>query len=344
MGAEVLAIIYSMTNSSQLNGVNLGGWLVLERWITPSVFAGSKARDEYSLSQNASGREKIKKHRSQFIVKDDIKWLADNGFTAVRIPVGYWLFDKKSMPYLHGTAPLDDCMRWCEQYGLKVLICLHGAPGSQNGHDHSGRVGKIGIWRRQNYQKTLEILEVITKRYQKSPVFWGLEIVNEPMLGSINYWRTLRLYRQAYRRIRKVSSRPKVIFSDGYRPRLMNAAILFGKNTAMDIHQYHMLTMFKVLSRLHMRWYRWRLVRRQRLYRRLARFQPIIIGEWSAVMGYELLQNENMKESDFWQEHVDLQAKTYSSAEAKFYWTYKTEGKNSWNLRHLVEEEKIVIQ
>ncbi len=32
----------------KLRGVNLGGWLVLEKWMTPSLFAGLKAEDETS--------------------------------------------------------------------------------------------------------------------------------------------------------------------------------------------------------------------------------------------------------------------------------------------------------
>ena len=29
-----------------LRGVNLGGWLVLEKWMTPSLFDGTAAADE----------------------------------------------------------------------------------------------------------------------------------------------------------------------------------------------------------------------------------------------------------------------------------------------------------
>ncbi|MDD2865392.1 MAG: glucan 1,3-beta-glucosidase, partial [Methylococcales bacterium] len=30
----------------KLRGVNLGGWLVLEKWMTPSIFEGLEATDE----------------------------------------------------------------------------------------------------------------------------------------------------------------------------------------------------------------------------------------------------------------------------------------------------------
>lgn len=331
-------------NKLQIKGVNIGGWLVLERWLTPSVFEGSEAKDEYTLSRTAEGRKRIKAHRKEFITEKDIKWLANNGIEAVRIPVGYWLYDKNS-EYVSGDQELKKCLEWCDKYQIKVLICLHGAQGSQNGHNHSGRIGKIGLWRDGNRQRAIETLEEITCRYRAHKSFWGIEMLNEPYLGR-NYWRVLWFYRRAYSRIRTAygSDRLKIVFSDGYRPRLMSATLFFRKNVMMDIHQYHMLTMINAFSRRHLSWYKWRLRRRRRLYRWLANFQPIIIGEWTAVMGYELLQNEKIKESDFWQTHADLQMRAFSSAEATFYWTYKTEGNNAWNLKYMLDSGKLMIQ
>ena len=40
----------------KLRGVNLGGWLVLEKWMTPSLFAGVQAEDETSWCV-AKGRQ-----------------------------------------------------------------------------------------------------------------------------------------------------------------------------------------------------------------------------------------------------------------------------------------------
>ncbi|MBE6480240.1 MAG: glucan 1,3-beta-glucosidase, partial [Olsenella sp.] len=39
-----------------LHGVNLDGWLVLESWVTPRIFAPSAALDEESLA-NRLGRD-----------------------------------------------------------------------------------------------------------------------------------------------------------------------------------------------------------------------------------------------------------------------------------------------
>ena len=37
-----------------VNGVNLGNWLVLEKWMCPGLFAGTTAEDEYYLPTQLS--------------------------------------------------------------------------------------------------------------------------------------------------------------------------------------------------------------------------------------------------------------------------------------------------
>ena len=41
---------------AKLQGVNLGGWLALAKWITPAVFAGVRAEDEFTLSRDTAVR------------------------------------------------------------------------------------------------------------------------------------------------------------------------------------------------------------------------------------------------------------------------------------------------
>ena len=38
---------------------------------------------------------------------------------------------------------LKRLVTWADEIGLKVVLDLHGAPGSQNGMDHSGRRGRV---------------------------------------------------------------------------------------------------------------------------------------------------------------------------------------------------------
>ena len=62
-------------NPMALTGVNLGGWLILERWMTPTLFEGTDAQDEYSFMQTPSAKAKLRNHQKTFITERDFKWL-----------------------------------------------------------------------------------------------------------------------------------------------------------------------------------------------------------------------------------------------------------------------------
>lgn len=51
----------------------------------------------------------------------------------VRIPIGYWAFDiSGDEPYHQGQySYLLKAVQWARNHGVKVLVDLHGAPGSQ---------------------------------------------------------------------------------------------------------------------------------------------------------------------------------------------------------------------
>ena len=50
-----------------VKGVNLGNWLVLEKWMSPALFEGTTAEDEYYLPRQLSKEvyeARIKIHRA----------------------------------------------------------------------------------------------------------------------------------------------------------------------------------------------------------------------------------------------------------------------------------------
>ena len=112
------------SNSSTTPGVNLGGWLVLEKWMTPSVFADTDATNEYELSQTEIGIKRIQRHRQTFIQEDDIKWLSRVGIKLLRLPIGYWAIEDQP-PYISAKPQIDWLMDTAERHGLKVLLDLH---------------------------------------------------------------------------------------------------------------------------------------------------------------------------------------------------------------------------
>ncbi len=75
------------TTDMKLRGVNLGSWLVLEKWMVPSLFEGLEATDETTWCAELGDKaaEKLRAHWNTFITREDFKWLAGVGINESRL-------------------------------------------------------------------------------------------------------------------------------------------------------------------------------------------------------------------------------------------------------------------
>jgi len=324
-----------------IRGVNLGGWLVLEKWITPSLFKNTDAADEYSFCKNAGKKQlqHLKEFRDSFITKRDFEWLVGRDIRAIRLPVGYWAFESEG-PYLPTVAYIDKAFRWAEETGLKILLDLHGALQSQNGRDHSGQSGKTG-WHRDeaNIVRTLETLQCLVRRYGKSEAFLGISLLNEPAT-TIPKPILLDYYKRAYTIIRETCNDDIwIVYDDGYKPARWRKELVGPsfKNVYIDTHQYQI---FSPLDKSLSPWLN--LIRaRFRLPRRLARllqYHPVIVGEWSLTFDDRNMRKLSSHERDqIAQEYARAQLNAFRVTSAWFFWTYKTEQGGTWSFRDCVD-------
>ena len=153
-----------------IKGVNLGNWLVLEKWMSPALFAGTTAEDEYYLPRQLSKEvyeARIKVHRAEYISERDFVAIKAMGMEAVRIPVPYFIFGDRE-PFIGCVEELDKAFNWAEKYGLQILIDLHTAPEGQNGFDNGGICG-VCKWSKnpEEVEFVLTVLERLAKRYGK---------------------------------------------------------------------------------------------------------------------------------------------------------------------------------
>ena len=175
----------------KVRGVNTGGWFVLEPWITPSIFQGNSAVDEYTLA-DAMGRDAAKSmlqnHWNTWYTQDDFKQMAAAGLNLVRIPIGWWsVLPQDGMPYISGAYDkLGEALDWAQGAGLKVMIDLHGAPRSQNGFDNSGKRGSVGWTQDDSVDYTKKVLNKIRDDHASHPAVAAIELLNEPMGPSLN--------------------------------------------------------------------------------------------------------------------------------------------------------------
>jgi aryl-phospho-beta-D-glucosidase BglC (GH1 family) len=255
----------------KVKGVNLGNWLVLEKWMNPALFEGTTAEDEYWLPRQLSKavyEARISIHRSEYISERDFVTIKSWGMDAVRIPVPYFIFGDRE-PFIGCIKELDKAFNWAEKYGLKILIDLHTAPEGQNGSDNGGICG-VCRWAQnpEEVEFELTVLERLAQRYGTREGLWGIEILNEPMLekmweamdiqkryppadaemakGSrgISYEFIRQFYIDAYDRIRRHMPEDRyVVFHDGFELKIWKDFMQEEKykNVVLDTHQYLMI-------------------------------------------------------------------------------------------------------
>jgi glucan 1,3-beta-glucosidase len=80
--------------------VNLGGWFVLEPFITPAYYQQYNGSvDEWTLSTMMAndtangGLDQIEQHYATFITEEDIAQIAAAGLNWVRVPMPFWAID-----------------------------------------------------------------------------------------------------------------------------------------------------------------------------------------------------------------------------------------------------------
>lgn len=245
----VSAPLLDKKQSGKTRGVSLGGWLVLEPWITPSIFQayGGSVVDEYTLcQQDTNAKSVLEAHWSSWVTQADIQKIANSGkgINTLRIPVGYWAFQKYGNdPYVQGAKDyLSQALDWASAAGLSVWIDLHGAPLSQNGFDNSGqRTTNIEWTTSDTISFTVGVISQITQEFGSHPAVSGIELINEPLMTSLPGGRAAveDYYNQAYGAVRGSSSK-SVVIQDGFAaPSSWNGII---PDSIVDHHEYQVFS------------------------------------------------------------------------------------------------------
>ena len=256
----------------KIKGVNLGNWLVLEKWMSPALFDGTTAEDEYYLPTQLSRdsyEARIKVHRSEYISERDFATIARIGLNTVRIPIPYFIYGDRP-PFIGCIEELDKAFNWAEKYGLKILIDLHTVPMSQNGFDNGGISG-VCRWSQlpDEVDFVVDLLEKLAKRYGQREGLWGIEPLNEPITEPL--WSAMNVqerypfvdpklaegsapntleflrdfYTRAYDAIKPNLGEDKVVvFHDAFQLKAWKDFLTqekFAGNVVLDTHQYLMI-------------------------------------------------------------------------------------------------------
>mmetsp|Transcript_35506 Transcript_35506/g.81970 ORF Transcript_35506/g.81970 Transcript_35506/m.81970 type:complete len:581 (+) Transcript_35506:42-1784(+) len=234
----------SVSRPLKWHGVNYGNRFVPEDWMeVPYKFFDIPGLTKYGSRfglWDLSGPE-AKQHMLKWlddtIREKDFEDMAAYGMDICRLPVGYWNFvtypgDEgpevppgwdavgERLKNLHRLASpeeyrpyLDRAFSYAKKHGIKILLDLHGLPGSQNGEIHSGAVieedGKNkGLFMSEaNKQMALQTISAMAE-YVSAPerrdALFGVQVINEPHFHTDEGHAFLKsYYEQAVRRVRE---------------------------------------------------------------------------------------------------------------------------------------------
>lgn len=297
----------------RIKGVNLGGWLVLEKWMDPHLFDGTKADDEYYLAHDLPAdvyQARIEQHRANFITEEDFLRIAHLGFNLVRLPVPYFIFGDRA-PFIGGIDYVDRAFNWAEAYGIKILLDLHTAPDSQNGFDNGGISG-VCKWASEPDEVEFEksVVKRLAERYGDRDGLYGIEVLNEPATQSmftdmqrrykprdpekaagsapITFDFLYKYYRECYDMLRPILPDDKVImFHDGFDIDKWEDFFKNNdfKNVVLDTHQYLMMAEIQNHD-LSVEAYEKTMTDFGKKIDAVNKYVPVVTGEWSLFNSY----------------------------------------------------------
>ncbi|KAI5654702.1 hypothetical protein M9H77_31889 [Catharanthus roseus] len=319
----------------------------------PSVFVmriSGRLQGEFQITNGYGPNlapQIMKQHWSTYIVEEDFKFIAKSGLNAVRIPVGWWIASDPSppKPFVAGSLEaLDDAFLWAQKHGIKVIIDLHAAPGSQNGWEHSGSRDGFQEWGQtdDNIQQTVAVIEFLTARYAKSPALIAVELLNEPLSPGVSLENVTKYYKAGYDAVRKHSSTAYVIMSNRLgnidSRELFPLANAFTK-PVIDVHYYNLFSdVFNSMTTVEHNIQFIQTNRSQQLNRLTSSNAPLIlVGEWVAEWQ---VQNATKEE---YQRFAKAQLQVYGRATFGWaYWTLKNVNRH-WSLQWMIQNGYISL-
>ena len=195
-----------------LRGVNLGGWLVLEPWMSPVDSSGTLKCD-HSVRETLAKRfgaetadSLLQTYQDHWITGKDLDKIAAHGMNVIRIPFWYRTVQTEDGAWIpSGLKRLDWVVTEAWKRGIYSIIDFHGLPGGQGKGESTGRKrDKAEFWQDEAHQRrAVEIWRKVAEDYKGNPAVAAYDLINEPAeapsLGAL--WSA---YDLLYREIRKI--------------------------------------------------------------------------------------------------------------------------------------------
>ncbi len=240
-----------------LQGINLGGLLLIEKWMT-----GIGAEDSPNIEDDFTIREVLTERfgedgcdqlltafQEAYIDSIDFINLKDMGINFVRLPIFFRILQDDEGNWITNDlgeidfSRIDRIVNFCADRGIYVMLDLHGAPGGQSPEAHTGQENLNKLFEDspegQTYRdRTVEIWETIATHYQDNAAVCGYDLLNEPTGAPTNQdlW---DLYGRLYDAIRAIDNNHIIVMEGVWDwTTLPNPAGLGWSNVMYQFHYY----------------------------------------------------------------------------------------------------------
>lgn len=169
-----------------LHGVNMGGWMNMENFITGFPANENAFRQ---VVHRALGGEKadflFERYLEYFFTDEDASFIHSLGLNLVRLPFNYRHFEDDMNPMVireGGLKHLDRVIKICADHEIYTVLDLHAAAGYQNQDWHSDNPSpQAFFWQHKHFQdRAVWLWEIIADRYKDNPWVAGYDPLNEP--------------------------------------------------------------------------------------------------------------------------------------------------------------------
>ncbi|MBI4597760.1 MAG: cellulase family glycosylhydrolase [Candidatus Omnitrophica bacterium] len=240
-----------------LQGVNLGGWLLIEPWMTGLGTTDANPieddwtiRDVLGRQYGAGGTDAfLSIYQQSYLQEADLDAVMRMGLTFVRLPIYYRNLQDDAGNWIRDAqghidfSRIDWLIQACKARGISVLLDLHGAPGGQSLEFHTGRKNFSKLFdavEGPTYQaRTIEFWRQLATQYKDEPAVVGYDLLNEPFGAPTN--QTLwDFYAQLYLAIRAVDPHHLIVMmGKGDWDSLPPPASMGWQNVMYQFHYYN---------------------------------------------------------------------------------------------------------
>ncbi|MCR5851358.1 MAG: cellulase family glycosylhydrolase [Bacteroidaceae bacterium] len=177
-----------------LRGTNCGNWMVREPYMMNTSGNLDRQFKFDKMLADVCGEEKVQEFDRLWMDNNfgeaDMKFLAEQGFNTLRVPMHYKYFTLPierepvagEQTWLQeGFDRIDSMCVWAERYGILLILDMHACPGGQSSGDICDYdASKPSLWESEANRTKLALLwRKIAERYESRKCVAAYDLINE---------------------------------------------------------------------------------------------------------------------------------------------------------------------